>query len=268
MIFGIISDCRGPITAGRQSIRFQTLFGHTPVFVGVSHELEAAGALLDALDAALCVDQNAKGVILVNVAPRNGEARQFENGAPFCLFRVNDIFVISTIGMVLSLVKKFGLVSSVRLLDIPTVMKWAVQAYLVDQHQADEIIATQFRSYEFALRIAYWIGVLGKYPPSKEVPFSDVAPNPPTHHIWSFDEFGNGKTTILDHEIERLLIENVGRIITRRIFTRLKDVPDDGKLALTRKGSSGFGKRFMEIVVQGGSAAKISGLKIGDSIFK
>ena len=81
--------------------------------------------------------------------------------------------------------------------------------------------------------------------------------------IWWVDNFGNCKTTLLADELPlketAAISEKIGAL---QRFPRLKDVPDD--TAALIEGSSGIGpKRFLEIVVQGGSAAGRFNLRSG-----
>lgn len=75
MFCTIISDCQDDNVFGRQKTRIAALFGSSIdaiTMIGVSNELEAAGNLVDVLDAA----GGASGIVLVNVAPRDDKAKQ------------------------------------------------------------------------------------------------------------------------------------------------------------------------------------------------
>ncbi|MDF2461098.1 MAG: hypothetical protein K0S68_501, partial [Candidatus Saccharibacteria bacterium] len=253
----------------RQQARFMSLFGVSPAFTGVhaptsdleSAGLQAAGHLVDALDAAL-----GETVVLVNVASRGGHGRKkWPNGTPFCWFRVGDKLVASTYeGAALSLVRDLGLVSEVQLLDIPHVVKAAVHWGEITPETAEQITNTQFRSLEFLPRVAKWVhegrGVPAVTQSLDELP--DVQGK-----IWYIDNFGNAKTTRLPEEIgfdegRRLAVAG-GHEAT--CYQRLADVPD-GETALVI-GSSGFGeRRFVELVIQRRSAARELGLAIGQDL--
>jgi len=179
MFITVITDCQDDNAFGRQTTRLSQYFQYPITTVGVKNDLEAAGNLIDILDAS----EGSEGTVLVNVAPRHKEAKRWENGTPFGYFYYKNTLVISSIdGLTLSLVKKFSLVESINLMDIPTVLE-----------------------NEISL-----LGGLNFYP-------------------------------------------------------RLKDVPDNEVALIT--GSSGlWEKRFLEIVVQGGSAANILKIKSGQAI--
>lgn len=266
-VFAIITDCCDENARGRLTVRLQAFFGNTPAIVGVNNELEAALNLVDVLDAALGADANVEGVVLVNVAPRYGN--DWENGVPFCFFYVGKILVVSTVGKVLSLAKKFGLVSSVNLLDIPTVMLWALEKDLITNEQAEEAIETQFRSLEFVPMVAKWIKY-GKKVPSVNESGYEYLPDMPAGIVLLNDKFGNQKLSCTFEEMEREIGKGrVFRFDKERIFPRLNNAPCDGFLSIIERGSSGFGEnRLAEIDINGGNAAEKSKLRIGDSIFK
>jgi hypothetical protein len=81
----VIQDCNDEGTKGRITSRVQNLFeGISPSFVAVGaySDLQAAGNLVDILDAT----EGGDGVILVNAAPRHGKGKKYENGIPFGYF--------------------------------------------------------------------------------------------------------------------------------------------------------------------------------------
>ncbi len=112
-------------------------------------------------------------------------------------------------------------------------------------------------------RLAKWL-IDGEDIPYKDYPISNVIKVPKA--VWYVDNFGNCKTTILptdiNHKDGRIIKTTVGDIIC---YDHLKDVPN-GESGLII-GSSGLGdKRFIELVVQGVSAAAYFNLKSGDSL--
>src|SRR3989344_9103064 len=112
----IINDCRDANAVGRQIARAASLLGGSASFLGVTSDLQAAGNLIDVLDA---LGEN-PGVVLVNVAPRNGKAKKWGNGTPFGYFWYRKTLVVASIdGYTLSLVKKLKVVNFVYVLDIP-----------------------------------------------------------------------------------------------------------------------------------------------------
>lgn len=242
----IINDCRDPNAMGRQMARVASLFSGTVVPVGVANDLEAAGCLVDMLDAI----GNWNGLILVNVAPRHGEAKKWLNGSPFCCFHYRDIIVAASLGgLTLSLAKKLGC------LDFKSIYSLAPK----DGNGMN----SQFRSFDF-LPYAAWHYLHGP------IDYFDTLsgltiPDPPKA-IWYIDCFGNAKTTLLPEDINFSVGETIEiNFSPLRCYRHLSNVPD-GEAALT-VGSSGLDeKRFLEIVVQGGSAAKRLGLKVGMEI--
>lgn len=225
----IINDCRDANAAGRQATKVASLLGCPTNFIGVKSDLEAAGNLVDALDAG----EGKEGIVLVNVAPRSGRGKKWQNGSPFGYFWYKRTLVVSTIdGFTLSLVKKLQIVEEINILDCP--------------------VDTQFRSYEFLPKAAESI-FTGKGLPSTAISIDKIVGAP--HAVWWIDNFGNCKTTLLIEEKKGGL----------PFISRLKDVPN-GESAIV-VGSSGIGnKRFLEVVVQGGSAAEHFKLSSGSAI--
>jgi hypothetical protein len=232
MFCTIINDCRDANAAGRQITRAISFLGYSVSFIGVESDLEAAGNLVDALDAA----EGKKGVILVNVAPRNGKAKKWANGAPFGYFWYKKTLVVTSVdGLTLSLAKKLGILRDFRILEIPL------------QYEK-----SQFRSFEFLPRIAKDL-IEDKPLQYKNFLLKGVAGAPKA--VWWIDNFGNCKTALLPEDagfqIGQLIKTKLGKL---PCFEGLKDVPN-GKVGFVI-GSSGLGgKRFLEIVKQGGSAA-------------
>lgn len=259
MTITLITDCQDDNAAGRQSVRLAGLFGIAPTTIGVKNDLEAAGNLIDMLDAS----ENRPGVYLVNVAPRNGHAKKWPNGTPFSYFRYRGSLILSSIdGLALSLVKKLHLANAVRVLDIPTACKEMVREGVLDPTLAESIRTTQFRSFEFLPRAARYLADNHELE-GEDWPLENVIDAP--RAIWWIDNFGNAKTTLLRSDIK---VEN-GSVVTAfgtlPFFERLSEVPDDTAAIIT--GSSGIGDtRFAEIVVQGQSAEKHFNLKTGQSV--
>ncbi len=257
-----ISDCRDDNTQGRLKARVSTLFpGHNVIFVGVNTDREAAINLVDVIDAY----EDKPGVILVNVAPRHGDAKKWPNGTPFGWLKYNQLDIFTTIdGYTLSLLKKItGQEVAVKVYDIPSV----VPHMDLDAKTQERIIHTQFRSFDYLPRLAAQI-TAGRDLPVTEV-FTDVPEMAPS--VCWVDSFGNLKTNILPEEIDF----SVGRKIVLRVsnhkqlllpcFDRLKDIPD-GTTGITI-GSSGIEhKRFIEIMQQGKSAAYSLGVGSGTVI--
>lgn len=244
----IINDCRDANAAGRQIVRTASLLGGSVSFIGVSSDLQAAGNIIDVLDA---LEENS-GIILVNVAPRNGRAKKWANGTPFGYFWYKKVLVLASIdGLTLSLVKKFKLTQSITVLDIPKALDQLIAGGVLREDLKGLITKTQFRSFDFLPRVALYLAK-GKKLKGEKLHIENIPEAPPA--IWWIDNFGNCKTTLLQEDIK-----NKNRFSPELeklpYFERLKDVPDK-TLALI-SGSSGLGeKRFLEVVVQGGNAEK------------
>jgi len=254
----IINDCKDGNAVGRQFVRASALMGGHVSFVGVSSDLEAAGNLIDVLDAY----GEAPGVVLVNVAPRNGSAKRFTNGTPFCYFRYKNILVVSSFdGLTLSLVKKLGLTDMLHVLDIPTVVAQWVREGVCTEELATHITETQFRSYEFLPRVASYILTHGDAPAEK-VSINEVHDAPQA--VWWVDNFGNCKTTLITDEVSHTAVVETS-FGALPYYEHLREVPD-GETALVA-GSSGVGeRRFIEIVAQGGNVAQRLSIASGAKI--
>ncbi len=245
----LITDCLDDNARGRQLARLSTLLPCATAFVGVNSDLEAAGNLIDALDAG----GGNEGIILVNVAPRQHVQEKWENGTPFGYFWFEKTLVVATIdGRTLSLVKKLDLAKSVYVLDIPTIVEIMFRNGIVSKGEAAHIKETQFRSFEFLPRVAAYL-LTEKKLPAKELPLSTIENAPSA--IWWIDNFGNCKTTLLQREVT---IKSDGKIDLTigalPYIAHLRDVAD-GTAAVTEGSSGMVGKRFLEITVQGKDAA-------------
>ncbi len=271
MFCTIINDCQDYDAIGRQSTRVASLLGINPTFVGVTHELnineeftsaelEAAGCLIDVLDAA----EGRKGVVLVNVAHRHGKGKKWPNGTPFGYFWYKETLVISSIdGLALSLVKKLGVAKEIHVMDVPTVMDHLAVKGVVSKEVSEHVKTTQFRSFDFTPRVGAYL-VQGGEVPAEVMSVDEVIDAPLA--VWFVDNFGNCKTTILPEEVgfkaDSSLETEIGKL---GCYARLKDVPDREKAVMI--GSSGIeDKRFLEITVQGANASKILELSVGDIV--
>lgn len=261
MYVTIINDCHDPLTMNRQVVRASTLFPATnisTVAVGNFADLEASGAIIETLDAAM----DEPGIILANVAPRHGKAKKWPNGTPFGHVKYKHTDIFSTVdGVTLSLLAKFGLAEQVEVYDIPTVLDAMIKAGKLAEHLRDPITNTQFRSYEFLPRVAKWY-MQGIDIPHEVHALKDFLQTPLA--VYSVDNFGNCKTTAWDkdlsHKAGSTLQTKWGAIMC---YDRLKDVPNGESGIIV--GSSGYrDHRFLEIVVQGKSAAAHFGIKVGD----
>lgn len=264
MQISIINDCFDQDAQLRQISRAGSLFPCAGVnCFAVGSELEAAGFLIDALDAF----DGREGIILVNVAPRNGKAKKWKNGTPFGYFWYKNTLVVSSVdGLVLSLCKKFGLIGEFYVLDIESVMDFISDTEL-DSENKKRIINTQFRSFNFLPRAADW--VWRKYDlPKEQLPLEEI--QDVSEGVWFVDNFGNIKTTFVGEDFgfkngEEVQISIKGESHSFKFYERLKDLPDQ-EIGVV-EGSSGIGnKRFLEIIRQGGNAGAEMGLTAGDEV--
>lgn len=258
----IINDCQDQNAKLRQVSRAGSYFKNASVnCFGVRCELEAAGFLVDAIDAF----EGREGIILANVAPRSGNAHRWKNGTPFGYFWYKKTLVVSTVdGLILSLAKKYGIIKNLYLLDIVDVMAFIKKGEL-DSATKERITKTQFRSFEFLPRVAYWITKHKNIPKSEyDLNLIPEAPN----KIWFIDNFGNVKTTIQKNtanDDETVQVKINDRTINTKFHRCLRDLAD-GETALVR-GSSGISdNRFLEIITQGKNTAESLNLKIGDNV--
>ncbi len=260
MFITIINDCRDDNAAGRQATRTASLLGFSPAFIGVQSDLEAAGNLVDALDAG----EGQEGVVLVNVAPRHGKAKKWENGSPFGYFFYRKTLVVTSVDrFTLSLVKKLKIIDTLHVIDLPQALEKMVGKEKLSKTSQSHIAQTQFRSYDFLPRAAKWL-LEGEKLPRRPWSINQIPDAPKA--VWHVDNFGNCKTTLLAEDVAF----RVGKDIQLQAgvlptFSRLKDVPDGARGLVI--GSSGIkNKRFLEIVVQGGSAAEYFRLSSGSVI--
>jgi len=268
----IITDCHDDPTRSRQELRFTTLFGVKPTFVGVESysAIQAAGSLVDVLNVLTqfpLADNNRENIILVNAAPRGEDIKEkWDNGTPFCYFRLGKTLVVSTYeGHCLALARDLGIVDEVELLDIPTVTAAAVAWGDLTEAEADKINHTQFRSLEFLPLVAYWLWQ-GKPVPSQVHSLKDLPSS--KGQVWHIDNFGNAKTTLVADDVDFVAGKPIDLApkVRATCYNRLADVPK-GQLALTI-GSSGYGKhRFLELAIgHRGRAADEYELSIGSLV--
>jgi hypothetical protein len=258
MFITIINDCRDENTMARQATRANALFDQYVATLGVSQsDMEAAGNLIDILDAS----DDKKGIIMVNVAPRHGKAKKWPNGTPFGYFYHGETLIVATVdGYCLSLAKKMKLADKFYVTDVALVIDEMIKQGKIKSELRNLIVNSQFRSFDYMPRLAKWLHD-GIEVPHEELPLDQIADIP--HAVWWVDNFGNCKTTILPEEIGF----EPGKVIKSEIgdltcYFRLKDVPNDEPGLII--GSSGYGsQRFLEVVVQGKSAAERFGIKTG-----
>lgn len=258
----IINDCQDQNAKLRQVTRAGSYFKNVSVnCFGVSSDLEAAGFLLDAIDAF----EGREGIILANVAPRNGIAHKWKNGTPFGYFWYKKTLVVTTIdGLILSLAKKYGVIEKLYVLEIKEVMQ-AVKKNELSDEVKNRIISSQFRSYDFLPRAAYWIKKKIKLPQTE---FDlNLIPDPPKK-IWFTDNFGNVKTTLDSASVgerKKITARINNNEIELNFYKCLRDLKD-GETGLVRGSSGVFEHRFLEIMTQGKNTAQSLNIKTGDDI--
>lgn len=259
----IINDCCDENARLRQVSRAGFLIKNSSAnCFGVKSEIEAAGFLVDTIDAF----EGGEGVILVNVAPRGGKGKKWKNGAPFGYFWRGRTLVVSSVdGLVLSLAKKLNLIKKIYSVDIAEVLN-SISDNDLDKETKERIIKSQFRSFDFLPRLAAWI-LDHKKIPAEKYSLAEIADMPDC--VWFIDNFGNIKTSLLKKDcgtaVKKIDLKIENKIHNLSFFERLKDLPDN-ETGLTI-GSSGIGdKRFLEIMLQGGNAAQALGIKLNDKI--
>ena len=251
MFISLITDCQDGNARVRQQTRYSVLFPGVPSnFVGVTSDIEAAGNLIDILDAA----GDEEGIIAVNVAPRHGRAQKWVNGTPFGYLWINKILIVCTIdGEVLSLLKKMKLADQVNVTDIRIVLTFGGYETSLVEHAA----TSQFRSFDYLPRLARIVWEK-KDIPSEKLAFADIPDV--ALDVWCIDSFGNCKTTLLPEDLgfvegEEREIVFTDLAIKATCYKQLRSVPNYQTGLII--GSSGYKeKRFLELVVQGTSAAK------------
>jgi len=231
-----------------------------PRFIGVEHDYEAALNLVDQIDA---IGEN-PGAIATNGAHRNGDAHKLGNGTKFCCFQYEKIWNISTIGgATLSLVRKLGVTKSIFVIHLDDAVKRMVRDGFIPKTSEPEIADSQFRSFDFVPPALAYV-MSGKKLCCTEVPIDNIVQESQPV-IAVIDCFGNGKTTILASEL-RVEDGHVQTVFGRLpFFKRLADAPDETVAVI--QGSSGLpGRRFAEIVINGGRATDELGFKVGDKV--
>ena len=269
----VITDCSDENARLRQALAWP-LFAKTdqPTVVSINNDLEGSGQLVDALVEA----RGSKVVVFCQSAPRDSSATDGNNGTKFGYFWLKQTLVIVSLdGYMLSQVISTGLLkpeTDVWQFSIPEVLAYIVGQKLLEQHEADVIVRTQFRSLKFAPRAAGWILQNIELPKTR---FDLGRVLEISQRIWLVDNFGNCKTSLRLSNLPlfaegRILEVSFGKTVRHELtcYRDLRSVPQ-GQAALT-VGSSGLeGDEFLELVVQGvhsGSAAQEFGLAVGSTI--
>jgi hypothetical protein len=259
-----ITDCFDGNARARLGIRIGALFGQSPTVVaadGPDPESFAALTLLDCLLATASLGEDGhRTIILVNIAPRDG---QWPNGVPFCYFFYGEHLVATTFNArVLSLVRRELGIDHVYVTDIREV----VTAAGFGAEEIEKIAGTQFRSLWYLPLLAKWVAD-GRTVPATRTAVPEVPDSVPVVAV--VDNFGNCK---LDRRLD--LVPGSTLPVARRNEdggTTIVDVPCYPHLTAVPRnapglvpGSSGTG--FAELVVRGGSAAEVFGLRPGDAL--
>ncbi len=265
-----LTDCTDPNAVARQTARLAALFGSTPAVLplcGADPEGTAALTLLDVLRATqLPGGAGEPTVILVNIAPRDGH---WPNGVPFCYFRVGEHLVISTFNArVLAPLRRHLGVESVEVTDVREALNAAAAGWAeFSEAQVDEIARTQFRSLWYVPLLARWL-VDGRPVPARTELIAEDAESAP--RVAVVDNFGNCKLDVPAEQLPGYAVggsipvfdRETGLTVDVPCYSRLVDVPRDEPGIIT--GSSGYG--FAELVIRGGSAARLFGLREGDAL--
>ncbi len=251
------TDCKDPNALTRLTARLLSLFPDSSVHaVGINTDIEAAGCILDTLDAIRITDR--PSIIIGNLAPRAD--KHYKNGAPFYLGYIGSTIIVAT-KTCFSLVAKYHLIEKIQETDVETVCR-----KFLPEAEALRIANSQFRSFEYVPRLARYAY------DKKDIPTieSDI-PLLPHNQIWWVDNFGNCKTTITEDELKNRVVDGKVRLtlndqkIEIQFYQKLSDVPV-GETAIII-GSSGYeNKRFAEITIQGKSASKELGIIPGSKI--
>ena len=262
MFINIITDCISPNDKGRQSARFSALFNSHVNFTGIKSTfnslvdvLQTGGCLIDLLDAGL----GKEGVLVANIANR-GDRSKYKNGNPFAYFFYQKTLVIITVDeTVEGFLKEFGITDRIYITDIKTALTAVASEYNLDKAEIDRIKNSQFRSYDYVPYLAH--AVMQKLDlPAEEVLIENS--ELPAGIIWYVDAFGNCKLTSTSCDQESIKT----KAGTFKYYQGLRQVPAGETGIYT--GSSGIGnKRFLELSVQKGNAAKQYNLQVGDQLY-
>jgi hypothetical protein len=259
MFSTIINDCRDDNARGRQTSRLGSLLETSISFIGAQSDLEAGVQLIDVLDATA----GARGLILVNVAPRGGHTSKWENGTPFAYFYHGETLIISTVdGYALSAVKQLGLISEVQLLDTHTATDTMLKAGFISAEHARRLPKSQFRSFDFIPYAGAFL-LSGRDLPATSYSLEEIPALPPA--VWFIDNFGNCKTTLTKASLNDNA-ELKTRFGTLPFTEQLRNVPDNRPSVIV--GSSGYGDtRWLELVIQRSPFASAHHVNVGDDLF-
>jgi S-adenosyl-l-methionine hydroxide adenosyltransferase len=261
----IVNDCRDANAQGRQIGELLRCLDCSPAFLPVQHELEAAITIVDLLNT---FRGGKRGLILSNVAPRKGTTG---NGTQFGYFRYGAAVVVTTVtDTMLSLVANLEIVKAIKVLEIEQATRFLVSRRFVDPDDFEHITQSQFRSAMFAPPVGAYL-LLHDDIPAIPQPLNKLASKEIEGAVCFVDNFGNCKlASVIEEGGEpvdgTLLATKLGGQREKLPFYRMLASVPDSEAAITR-GSSGIGaKRFLEVVVKGGSASKEMKLGVGDRV--
>jgi hypothetical protein len=275
MFIGVtcLTDCYDDNARGRIFNRNTALLGAATELIPIRSEADLLAApmnLVDFLSAGRPVsgiEPSGRNVLQANIARREKTFGKEANGVPFCYFFHGEHLVVSTYTPgFFRLAQALGLVDSVEMLDIHTVLDWAIGEGYLTRPEADEIEWSQFRSLEFVPLVSRLLLERGERVPS----FTEVLGEHPgaTGIVQRVDNFGNLFTDLLPGDVDfqpggRLSLYAAGRRIP--CYRRLAEVPKGQTAAVI--GSSGYvPRRFIMVTIQGGSAERNLAVKPGDKL--
>lgn len=248
-----------------------------PVFGELAgHSVEHMSAL-HAIDQLTCSvygtlhDQNdVQHVLLINAAPRSKNT-QGKNGDPFCVFVINNTFVISSFNeSLLGLIADAGFETSVYVLDRKKTPDLILDKFSYNEQIREYLTHTQFRSLEWLPRL---VALYKKH--NFDVHDSELKPLISSNHeikklsdykshlelsrILFIDCFGNIKTSISEKIIPKDRDEVVVNFIKNesfgdvkamnfKIYNSLDELPEGG-VGLVRGSSGMYGNKLYEIMV-------------------
>lgn len=271
---GVITDCNDEAMVA-MTARLASWLDCTaipPIGVEGEHQdLQASHHLVRMLDATC----GRPGVFLVNAAPRDAaEQAGYENGAPFGYFFYGKTLVVSTMhGRTLSLVKKLGIATTIRVVSIADVLKVAVEHGELNAETALRVENTQFRGFEFGPRLVEWLTrdcdtgeSIDWEVPSIE---QDLSPTLVGFAACYIDNFGNVKTNILPEQFDLKAGDTIQTAVRAKPI-QYRHYFHDVKIGETAfvTGSHGINEqRLLELVIRKGRAADKYNVKVGDPIF-
>ena len=198
-------------------------------------------------------------IVVGNIAPRTDKS--WQNGAPFCFVWVNGNLVIGTPACFAMLLREKSIPGNII---YQTDVQEVCSKLIEDQAEVEEISRTQFRSLWYVPRLAAWLVSFKKVPwkilDLKHVPAIE-------EEILLIDCFGNIKLSIDSSRLGDVLKGKTKFLVGQREY----DIPASyGRLSDIPNGQVGFivgsGGGLIELIVNGGSAAKHFDARIGEKI--